>query len=431
MPGPIPPDSTVAVIGAGTMGAGIAQVAAVAGHPVLLYDVRAGAVQKAIGDIRDNVQKLVAKGKLSQQKAAELRVSAAGSLNNIAPARLVIEAVIEDLAAKREVFGKLEALVTSECVLATNTSSISITAIAAGLQNPGRLAGMHFFNPAPVMELVEVVSGLAAEHECADTVFATAKAWGKTPVHVKSSPGFVVNRVARPFYLEALKLLQGRVASAATIDAVMRECGGFRMGPFELMDLIGNDVNFAVTKSIFEAFFYDRRFAPSLLQQELVHAGWFGRKTGRGWYQYRENASPPMPETEPDIELNVDGAGVREALAMQGSYEDLLVTVMNYDRRAAVVVDLALDYRKATRLAVMKRCSDNCYRRAVAALQAAGFSVSPVRKMIVYRTVLALAAEARRAVEEGICTEDALNLAMRKGVNYPLGPLEWPIRRKQ
>ncbi len=342
--------STVAIVGAGTMGAGIAQVAAVAGHTVLLYDVRENAAEKAIADVRKNIDKLVAKGKLIAQN---VNVSAVASLGKIAPAQLVIEAIVEDLAAKREVFGKLESIVAADCILATNTSSISITAIAARLQHPGRVAGMHFFNPAPLMELVEVVSGLATDRNCTEAIFATAKAWGKTPVHVKSSPGFIVNRVARPFYLEALKMLEERVAIPAAIDAAMRECGGFRMGPFELMDLIGNDVNLAVTKSIFEGFFYEPRFRPSRLQQELVDAGWFGRKTGRGWYRYDDNATPSVLDT--DVEI---------------------------------------------------------------------------KGMIFSRIVAAIADEGRRAVAEGLCTEEDLNIAMRKGVNHPLGPLEWPTGRR-
>lgn len=346
----IPPSSVVAVVGAGTMGAGIAQVAAVAGHPVLLFDVRDNAAAKAIADIRKNLEKLAAKGKLSKDAAQSVRLSTANSLEDLAPAKLVIEAVVEDLAAKRQVFAKLEHIVADDCLLATNTSSISITAIGGALQQPGRLAGMHFFNPAPVMELVEVVSGLATDRDCAETIYATATAWGKTPVHVKSSPGFIVNRVARPFYLEALRMLQERVATPATIDAVMREAGGFRMGPFELMDLIGNDVNLAVSKSLFEAFFYEPRFRPSLLQQELVHAGRLGRKTGRGWYEYGDAAVNPAPDTEP--------------------------TVTRSD-------------------------------------------------MILHRILTAIADEAERAVSEGICTAEDLNLAMRKGVNYPMGPLEW------
>jgi 3-hydroxybutyryl-CoA dehydrogenase len=428
------PGETIAVIGAGTMGAGIAQVAATAGHPVLLFDISAHAVANAVADIRHNLQKLVAKGKLDAQTAANAQISAAGSIEEIAPARLVIEAIIEDLPAKRDLFRKLESVVADDCILATNTSSISITAIAGGLKNPGRVAGMHFFNPAPLMELVEVVSGLATDHSCAETIFQTAATWGKTPVHVKSSPGFIVNRVARPFYLEALKMLQERVATPATIDALLRECGKFRMGPFELMDLIGNDVNFAVTKSIFEAFFYEPRFRPSLLQQELVEAGRLGRKAGRGWYEYGEDAQPSLPEAEAPVDLKVDGSEVREALATKGEFSDVLVTVDTDDGdRKAVIVDLALDYRTAKRVAVFQRCTDDAYLRGLALLQAAEFAVTRIKNvgMVVYRTVLALANEGRRAVEEGICTEEALRTATRKGVNYPLGPLEWPLGRRQ
>lgn len=424
------PGETVAVIGAGTMGAGIAQVAAAAGHPVTLFDVRPEAVAKATTDIRNNLQKLVAKGKLSAQAAADARISAASSIEEVAPARLVIEAVIENIEAKRELFDKLESVVANDCILATNTSSISITAIAGRLQNPARVVGMHFFNPAPLMELVEVVSGLATDRSCAETVFATAAAWGKTPVHVKSSPGFIVNRVARPFYLEALRMLQERVATPATIDSVMRESGGFRMGPFELMDLIGNDVNFAVSKSLFEAFFYEPRFRPSLLQQDLVEAGRLGRKTGRGWYEYGENSQPSLPDTKPIVDSKLDGSGVREALAETGKFEDLLITVAHDEAgREALIVDLALDYRTAKRVAVFKRCADDAYRRGVALLQAAGFAVTPVRdaRMIVLRIVRALAQEATYALNEGICTQEALNIAMRKGVNYPRGPLEWGV----
>ena len=189
------------------------------------------------------------------------------------------------------------------CILASNTSSISVTAIAAGLQQPQRVLGMHFFNPAPLMALVEVVSGLATAPALAQAVFELASAWGKSPVHTKSTPGFIVNRVARPYYAEGLSLLGEQAADAATLDAVMREAGGFRMGPFELMDLIGHDVNYAVTRSVFEAYYNDPRFVPSLIQQELVNAGYLGRKSGRGFYSYAEGAVRPQPQTEPAATL--------------------------------------------------------------------------------------------------------------------------------
>lgn len=263
----------VGVIGAGAMGAGIAQVAALAGHAVLLYDLDARALDKAHASIAANVQRLIEKKKLDEAagRAAIERVRIVTNLADMRTSALVIEAVAERLDVKRTLFTELEALIAPECILATNTSSISITAIAAPLQHASRVVGMHFFNPAPLMALVEVVSGLATSDAVAQTVYATAAAWGKKPVFAKSTPGFIVNRVARPFYAEGLRVLNEQGADAASIDAVMRDSGGFRMGPFELMDLIGHDVNFAGTQSVFNAYFNDPRFTSSLIQQELVN----------------------------------------------------------------------------------------------------------------------------------------------------------------
>ena len=276
----------VAVVGAGTMGAGIAQVAAVAGHPVIVYDAAEGAAGRAVTAVRDRVARLVAKGRLDLDPSG-LQLTVAGDLGELAPARCVIEAVAEDLAVKQALFADLEKVVTPDCVLATNTSSLSPTAIAAGLSYPGRLVGLHFFNPAPVMRLVEVVSGLATDPAVAAAVTTLAEDWGKQVVQASATPGFIVNRVARPFYAEALRLAEERAASPATIDAVLTQAGGFRMGPFALMDLVGQDVNEAVTRSVWTAFGYDPRFAPSLLQRAMVDAGWLGRKTGRGWFRVR------------------------------------------------------------------------------------------------------------------------------------------------
>ena len=212
------------------------------------------------------------------------------ALGAFVSAGLVVEAIVEDLDVKRKLLRELEVVVPPGTILASNTSSLSITALAAGLKHPGRVVGMHFFNPAPVLPLVEVVSGLATDAAIADVVYATAAAWGKKPVHATSTPGFIVNRCARPFYAEALALLTERAADPATIDAVLREAGAFRMGAFELMDLIGHDVNLAVTKSVWEAYFHDPRYRPSVLQQERVAAGYLGRKSGRGIYAYGANA---------------------------------------------------------------------------------------------------------------------------------------------
>jgi 3-hydroxybutyryl-CoA dehydrogenase len=252
----------IAVIGAGTMGAGIAQVAAVAGHPVLVYDAVPGTAERAVGGVRMRVAALVAKGRLDVDPA-RLRLDAVRALDELAPARCVVEAVAEDLTVKQALLADLEKVVAPGCVLATNTSSLSPTAIGAALSYPGRLVGMHFFNPAPVMRLVEVISGLATRPEVAAAVTELARGWGKQVVQAAATPGFIVNRVARPYYAEALRLAEEQAAGPATIDAVLTQAGGFRMGPFALMDLVGQDVNEAVTRSVWAAFGYDPRFAPS------------------------------------------------------------------------------------------------------------------------------------------------------------------------
>jgi len=292
----------IGVLGAGAMGAGIAQVAATHGHPVVLADASAPAVARARDGIARALAREVEKGRL-EGAAAEAAVAriipgaleAPDDLRVFEGSDLVIEAIIEDLAAKQDAFRRLERITPPGAILATNTSSLSITAIGGELGQPGRLVGMHFFNPAPVMPLVEVVPGLATDPEVTTAVRDLAARWKKVPVIARDTPGFIVNRVARPFYGEALRVYEEGMADQATIDWAMRTVGGFRMGPFELMDLIGNDVNFTVTRSIFEAFSYDPRYRPSLVQQRLVEAGRLGRKTGRGYYSYAEGAVPPAP----------------------------------------------------------------------------------------------------------------------------------------
>ena len=299
-----PGEMVVGIAGAGTMGAGIAQVAALAGHGVLLYDTREGASRLAIEGVAKFMQRSAGKQQLSRKaiETAQRRLKAADSLREFAACGLIIEAVVEELGAKRAVLGEMEKIADPKALLATNTSSISITAISAALEDPRRLAGMHFFNPAPMMPLVEIVRGAATSQRTVDALYAIALRWGKTPVHARSTPGFIVNRVARPFYAEALRLLQEQAADCATIDAIMREAGGFRMGPFELMDLIGNDVNYAVTRSVFDGFYGDPRFAPSNLQLELVQAGFLGRKTGRGFYEYKAGRPVCSPSSAERVE---------------------------------------------------------------------------------------------------------------------------------
>ncbi len=291
--------SVVGVVGAGTMGAGIAQVAAVAGRPVLITDAAAGAAERAVAGIRDRVKAQVAKGRLSVDPDA-LDLTAVESVKDLAGCEVVIEAVIEDLAVKRALFAELEQVVAADAILASNTSSLSPTALAAGLAHPERLVGLHFFNPVPAMRLVEVISGLATAPRVADAAADLATAWGKTVVRSTATPGFIVNRIARPFYAEAWRVYEERAAAARAIDAVLTGAGGFRMGPFALMDLIGHDVNEAVTRSVWSAFGYDPRFAPSLAQRALVEAGWLGRKSGRGMYRADgASSSAPAPAATP------------------------------------------------------------------------------------------------------------------------------------
>ena len=455
----------VAVVGSGAMGAGIAQVAATAGYTVKLFDNRPQAAAKAVDGLRAQFAKLAEKGKLSLEaaNAAAGRLMVAGQLADLADAGLVIEAIVENLQAKQTLYRDLEDIVGADCIFGTNTSSISVTAIGAALQRPERLAGLHFFNPAPLMALVEVVSGLATDRAVADTLFATAAAWGKTPVHAKSTPGFIVNRVARPYYAEGLRLLGEGAADCATLDAVMREAGGFRMGPFELMDLIGHDVNFAVTRSVWNSFFNDPRFLPSLIQQELVDAGFFGKKSGRGFYDYRAGAELPAPVTaaacaQPAAitvcgesaaacalsqRLTAAGVNFSRSVSTDGriAQADEAVLFVTDGRSATqrayesgvantVLIDLALDYGKATRMALASAaaCAPTAVDAAVGLLQAGGFKVSPlvdIPGLAVMRTVAMLANEAADAVNQGVCSATAADAAMRLGVNYPQGPLAW------
>ncbi len=281
----------VGIVGAGTMGRGIAYVAITHGAQVMLHDVAAGALEAARAQIEAGLQEAAAKGRLAEAEVenalARLRLTTA--MEDLADADVIIEAAPEDLALKQEIFHQLDRLCQPAALLASNTSSLSITALGAATRRPERVAGMHFFNPAPVMRLVEIVRGLATSEETVRALADLARRWGKTPVIAKDTPGFIVNRVARPFYLEALRLVGEGVADPPTVDRLVRALG-FRMGPFELMDLIGLDVNLAVSESIYRAFFEEPRFRPHPLQRQMVQAGRLGRKTGTGWYDYRERS---------------------------------------------------------------------------------------------------------------------------------------------
>ncbi|MFG2606688.1 3-hydroxyacyl-CoA dehydrogenase [Streptomyces sp. NPDC048514] len=455
--------SPVAVVGTGTMGQGIAQVALVAGHPVRLYDSVAGRARDAAEAIGARLDRLVEKGRLdgAARDAARARLRPADGLAELADCALVVEAVLERLDVKQQLFGELEEIVAEDCLLATNTSSLSVTAIGGPLRHPGRLVGLHFFNPAPLLPLVEVVSGFATDVTSATRAYETARAWGKTPVACADTPGFIVNRIARPFYAEAFAVHEAQGADPATIDAVLRECGGFRMGAFELTDLIGQDVNESVTHSVWQSFFQDVRFTPSLSQRRLVESGRLGRKTGRGWYDYGDGAERPEPHTadkeqppayvvaegglgpaaelltmirEAGIQVRAEDEDSGSRLVLPGGGQLVLADGQtSVEFRDVVYFDLALDYRTATRIALSasQDTSSRTLAEAVGLFQALGKDVSvigDVPGMIVARTVARIIDLAHDAVAKGVATEEDVDTAMRLGVNYPLGPCEWNRR---
>ena len=290
----------VGVIGAGTMGAGIAQVAAQSGHEVCLIDLNSGVLDKAKSSHEKIFSRLVEKQKVTLKESEDIlkKITYSSDYTIIKDAGIVIEAIVENLAVKHEVFTMLETVVSENCILASNTSSLSIASIGAVLKNSSRSIGIHFFNPAPLMALVEVVPGIQTDKSLVDQVMVLMKSWSKIPVLVKDTPGFIVNRVARPFYGEALRIYEEGIADFATIDWAMTEIGGFKMGPFTLMDYIGNDVNYAVTETVFTAFYFDPRFKPSFTQKRHAEAGFLGRKSGRGYYDYSASSGEEKPLTD-------------------------------------------------------------------------------------------------------------------------------------
>jgi 3-hydroxybutyryl-CoA dehydrogenase len=471
------------------MGAGIALVAAQAGHPVRLLDARDGAAQAAVTTLGARLQRLAAKGVLSDSDARTTasRLSPIGALSELAGCAVVVEAIAESLAAKQQLFTDLEGVLEPSALLATNTSSLSVTAIANGLPHPERVVGLHFFNPADRMKLVEVVRG----EETAPSAIAAAerlvRAWGKTAVRCSSTPGFIVNRVARPFYGEAQRLLELRAADAATIDAVLRDCGGFRLGPLELTDLVGQDVNLAVSRSVWDQTFHDPRYAPTVLQQRLVDAGRYGRKAGRGVYAY--DADDPTAALDPDSRRPAQPSEVQERhlaprqVRYRGGWNVLQpllhrakgVQVVDLSDSGhpsgagqlgdvdgcaqppglvlpsggalvetptegelslgddAVVADWVLDPETATRicLAPLPGASAQTVNEAIGFVQAMGVKVTmvrPVAGLVVARTVSMLVNEAADLVLRGEAEPEDVDTAMCLGTGYPMGPLEWGDR---
>ena len=443
-------DVIVGVVGAGTMGRGIASVAAAAGHRVLMTDAVPGAIAEAKAELAGRMDRDVERGRLGRGAAdARLaRIQAAGELADLAEAGLVIEAIVEDLAVKHDVFGQLEAIVDADTILASNTSSLSITEIGAALARPGRVVGMHFFNPAPLLPLVEVVAAETSDPAVVECVRATAAAWGKTPVVCTSTPGFIVNRIARPFYLEPLRMLEEGAAPAQT-DAAFT-AAGFRMGPFALLDLIGLDVNLAVSVSVFRQLSNNPRIPPSSLQTEMVDTGRLGRKTSQGFYAYPEGA-PSFDVVEPSGVTNVSVIG---DLHHGGDLVDRLSAATKIESLPAddgpgrlvidghVVVatpvpvppggaafDLVNDW--TTTEAVAAAGAPQALAAFAGAMDLCGVAVVPIEGtpgLVVMRTVAMLCAVAEEAAMAGVASRPDIDMAMRLGLNYPAGPFEWSAR---
>ena len=358
------------------MGTGIAQLAARCGCTVRLIEVNGDVLRRSLEEVRKRLDRSVEKGKIeaAQRDAILERIQPGQRIEGLEAVELAIEAVVEDLAVKQRVFAALEEAAPPTAVLATNTSSLSITKIAQGIKDPSRVVGMHFFNPAPVMPLVEIIAGKASSEASLDLAGKTAKAWGKTPVRAKDTPGFIVNRVARGYYLEALRLLGEGVAGVDEIDAVMKRFGGFRMGPFELMDLVGLDVNLAVSTSVWEQMGKHARFTPHEIQLELVEQGALGRKSGRGFYLYE--GEHPLP-------------------------------AHSVHRRSYELSPLLSDAMLAF------------------ATRAGAGEANSTEQYVFTRILGAILNEAGHAYSDGVAGSDDIDIAMLKGTNYPKGPLAW------
>ena len=464
MPYVLNPSSVVAVIGAGSMGAGIAQLAAQSGHAVRLHDAQPGASAAAVIRIAADLEGAVKRSRLlgDERQAILRRIEVADLLEALAGCDLVVEAIVERLEVKQGLFRKLEEVVGPDAVFATNTSSISITAVAQGLKHPSRLIGWHFFNPATRMRLVEIIPGVESDPSLAPMLRELSAAWGKTSVDAPNAPGFIVNRVARPYYAEGLRLLAERIAPAAAIDRLLREAGGFALGPFELMDLIGLDVNLAVTESVFQATACDPRYAPHLIQQEMVRSGRLGRKSGQGFYAYGKDVAPPTvtcveatgapPQLRHSSHANLlqpllkrlGTAGVQMSLDENLPDETIAfgdVHVALTDGRTAaersvrdggrkwLLLDLARDFSTTTLIGATASPHAAAQLPELAAVLApagvALLALADVAGLVVMRAVCCLGNEAADVMTWTPTSAMDIDTAMCLGTAYPVGPLAW------
>lgn len=444
----------IGIIGAGAMGSGIAQVAAAAGFDVLVYDAKEGAAVAALQGIAKRLAKRVSEGKASEAESASTiaRLRPAGGLADLSSCGVLIEAIVEDLEIKRALFSDLEELVSDDAILASNTSSLPIGAIAAKLHSRGRFAGLHFFNPVPTMKLVEVIRGPDTTQEVADALVSLGRKLGRTPVTVKDTPGFLVNFGGRAYTTEALSILHENVAQPAQIDAVMRDCFGFRMGPFELMDLTGIDVNFPVTRFVHESTFGDPRLRSTPLHRYMLETGQLGRKTGRGFYDYDLGGAAPSPDATTDAQpaeyLTVHG-GVNElrelalecgaqVLAADDGVSPILAAPIgedatayasrnNIDYHRLVCLDTVSGTTKRVTLMAAPGC-DGRMRDSVIALLAKHRSVTAIQDspgFIGQRIIAMVANLGCEMAQIGLASVEDIDIAMRLGLNYPLGPLEF------
>ena len=440
-------DFTAAVAGAGTMGRGIAQVLAQCGVRTLLYDAQPGAAARAVESVAQALAKQAEKGRIKDPDAIVKRIEVVPGLQAFAPCHVVVEAIVEDLAAKRALFSELEAIVGEPCILASNTSSLSVTAMASGCRRPERVAGYHFFNPVPVMKIVEVVDGLLTEPWATDALTALAKRFGHTPVRCKDTPGFIVNHAGRAFVPESLRVLSEGIADHATIDRILMDAAGFRIGPFGLMDLVGLDVAHAVMKSMYEQYFEEPKYRPSFISEPRVAAGLLGRKTKRGWYEYAPDMQmppePPAPRAKPanvwavpELKELLLGLGAKVD-AKPGAETVCFVAPLGLDATASalehkldptrtVAVDPLYGFTKRRTLMATPVTKKDVREQAHALLASDGVPVSVIKDspgFVAQRVVAHIVNVGCDIVQMRIATPEDLDRAVMLGLGYPKGPL--------